>query len=164
MGVCHFTSRIVISSLYSWKFSRGHSPWVVPRDRKREHELPGVSTLSNSGMLATRPIWLPFTASLADDLTACPLGQAGRSSGADCRQPASDEHCNLHWQLPWVPEARPGQWYKQGTETGHAAPFTWLSSRPPRIFPLPTVGHRHLHQTDSPHKKQPKPDCLFLMM
>lgn len=46
-----------------------------------------VSTSSNSGMLAARPIWLPSETSLADDLIASPVAKLGGVVGLAAGSP-----------------------------------------------------------------------------
>lgn len=99
-----------------------------------------VSTSPNSGMLAARPIWLPFEISLGDDLMASPAavlgGTVGRAAGS---QPAMssagwDPHSSLAASTgPWRLVQGRG---KQNTEArGQAVPSTWLGPKPPRAFP-----------------------------
>lgn len=116
-----------------------------------------VSTSPNSGMLATRPIWLPFTALLADDLMASPMAKLGGTVGqATGSQPAMSSvgrdpaFLTGSFHEPQRPRHGRG---KQSTEAGgQAVPSTWLSSQPPRIFPhflLLAVGTliRHTRHT-----------------
>lgn len=81
----------VISSFYSWNFSRGRSTSEGLGDPlgtgKGDVSSMTVSTSPNSGMLAARPIWLPSETSLADDLIASPVAKLGGVVGQAAGSP-----------------------------------------------------------------------------
>lgn len=89
-------------------------------------------------MKASRPFWLPFRKSLADDLMASPVAKLGGAVGWEVgRQPSVSSVGQGPAFLSGSFHGSPGAKVEVNSvkARGQAVPATWLGPKPPRIFP-----------------------------